>query len=140
MSVAAVSSMSERGGTQLASLDRLLDLPHRELGRLYRDARVPKIPDVRGDLRGRMLAWPSLASRPAIAGALRAFAGASAFPWRGKTFLPDPARGARCVGRGPCGYGASHDDATEPARLRGSRSGQGTDSGRRGPRSRAQGR
>jgi hypothetical protein len=82
------SSMSERGGSELAALDHLLTLPARELRRLYEGARVPRLPDVQGDLRGRMLAWPSLDAHPAVAGALRAFAGGSAFPWRGKSFTP----------------------------------------------------
>lgn len=78
----------------LASLDRLLDLPVTELERMYRAARTPTIGDVRGDLRGRMLAWPVLEQRPVLGGALRAFAGSAAFPWRGKTFTPhDASRG-----------------------------------------------
>ena len=47
-----------------ARLDALLDLPCAELERLYVDARAPRIGQVEGDLRGRMLAWPSLESRP----------------------------------------------------------------------------
>jgi hypothetical protein len=85
---AAASSLSERAESPLATLDHLLTLPARDLRRLYEDARVPRLVDVRGDLRGRMLAWPSLDPHPAVAGALRAFAGGAAFPWRGKSFMP----------------------------------------------------
>lgn len=74
--------------SRLRRLDSLLDLPCSELERLYVEARAPRIGQVEGDLRGRMLAWPSLASRPGVAGAIRSFAGSSAFPWRGKSFHP----------------------------------------------------
>jgi hypothetical protein len=73
---------------RLAALDALLDRSCVELALLYADARAPRIGDVAGDLRGRMLAWPSLARRPALAGAIRAFAGSRAFPWLGKSFEP----------------------------------------------------
>ncbi len=73
---------------RLRRLDSLLELPCNELEQLYVQARAPRIGQVEGDLRGRMLAWPSLASRPGVAGAIRAFAGSSAFPWRGKSFHP----------------------------------------------------
>ena len=73
---------------RLRKLDALLDLSCPELEKLYVEARAPRIGQVAGDLRGHMLAWPSLESRPGIAGAIRGFAGARAFPWRGKTFSP----------------------------------------------------
>ena len=73
---------------RLARLDSLLDRSTDELQALYENARAPRIGDVEGDLRGRMLAWPSLASRPGVAGAIRAIAGSSSFPWRGKSFNP----------------------------------------------------
>src|SRR5688572_26544868 len=76
---------------QVRALNALLDRPVHELERMYRDARVPAIGDVHGDLRGRMLAWPILEQRPLIASALRAFAGAKGFPWRGKSFMPETA-------------------------------------------------
>lgn len=74
-----------------ATLDGLLARSPAELERMYVGARVPRLADVRGDLRGRMLAWPSLAQRPGVAGAIRAFAGSRAFPWRGKSFTPHSA-------------------------------------------------
>ena len=73
---------------RIAMLDGLLARGARELERMYREARTPRIPEVAGDLRGRMLAWPSLDAHPAIAGVLRTFAGSFAFPWRGKSFRP----------------------------------------------------
>lgn len=78
---------------RLERLDRLLDLRATELQRLYAEAAPPRLEDVGGDLRGRMLAWPVLEGRPALAGALRAFASASFFPWRGKSFVADRQRG-----------------------------------------------
>lgn len=76
------------GADRAARLEGLLDLPASELAQLYRDARVPNLGDVRGDLRGRMLAWPWVGT-PAAARILRRFAGADVFPWRGKTFVPN---------------------------------------------------
>ena len=63
---------------------RALHLPNEDL-RTLRGLDVEK---VAGDLRGRMLAWPSLQARPGVANAIRAFAGSKAFPWRGKSFNP----------------------------------------------------
>jgi hypothetical protein len=76
---------SERDGAKL-TLDGLLDLGCDALRALYEGARVPRLTDVRGDLRGRMLAWPAM--RPPIRTAVRAFAGSRVFPWRGKSFSP----------------------------------------------------
>jgi hypothetical protein len=73
---------------RLRKLDALLDLSCPALEKLYVEARAPRIGQVSGDLRGRMLAWPSLEARPGVAGAIRAFAGSRGFPWRGKTFSP----------------------------------------------------
>jgi hypothetical protein len=75
-------------------LDELLRADAESLGRLYAAARTPKVADLTGDLRGRMLAlvaaprwlfwWASLWARTSI------------FPWLGKSFRaegPDAARG-----------------------------------------------
>jgi hypothetical protein len=66
------------------TLDDLLQLDADALGRLYAEARVPKLEELTGDLRGRMLAIPKLP--PALVGPVRAFAGHARFPWRGKSF------------------------------------------------------
>ena len=71
------------------TLDDLLHLDAATLERLYSEARVPKLQDLDGDLRGRMLAIPKLP--PALAAAVRAFAGHDRFPWRGKSFQPHSA-------------------------------------------------
>ena len=100
MSTAAASPHAHRGSSsashapsasaaaRLERLDALLDRSCGELRALYEGARAPRIGDVAGDLRGRMLAWPSLEARPGVAAAIRSFAGSSAFPWRGKSFTP----------------------------------------------------
>jgi hypothetical protein len=80
-----------------AGLDALLDLDARALERLYCDARVPRIADVRGDLRGRMLAVVKLPR--AVQRAVRAFAGSDAFPWRGKSFTPKDDHGGDGINR-----------------------------------------
>jgi len=78
--------------TSTPALDELLELDAPALLELYRAARVPRLTEVAGDLRGRMLAVPSLSGRTAAA--VRAFAGSDRFPWRGKSFRPfDDARG-----------------------------------------------
>jgi hypothetical protein len=88
------TSMFREAPRALVALDRLLDLPVPELERMYETAKTPTIGEVRGDLRGRMLAWPVLETRPRVRGFFRAFAGSKAFPWRGKSFRPhDAARG-----------------------------------------------
>jgi hypothetical protein len=66
------------------TLDDLLQLDAAALERLYVAARVPKLDDLNGDLRGRMLAIPQLP--PSLAGPVRAFAGHARFPWLGKSF------------------------------------------------------
>ena len=66
------------------TLDGLLDLEADELERLYREARVPDLSKIEGDLKGRMLA--TLVAPRWLAPSLRAFAGSSPFPWRGKSF------------------------------------------------------
>ena len=86
------ASSSAASATQVGTpgtpgtLDSLLELDGDALGALYRGARVPRLADVRGDLRGRMLAMPSA---PRALGTLaRRWAGSDLFPWRGKSFLP----------------------------------------------------
>lgn len=84
----AAPPLDAAAADRLRKLDALLDRSCPELERLYIEARAPRIGQVAGDLRGRMLAWPSLESRPGVAGAIRGFAGSRGFPWRGKTFSP----------------------------------------------------
>ena len=94
-----VTLHSPLGGiTTTVALDRLLTRTSTELETLYTTASVPSLLDVHGDLRGRMLAWPSL-DRPSswrslLGASLRAFASASAFPWLGKSFTRDATKGA----------------------------------------------
>ena len=88
------TSISRETPRTLATLDRLLALPVPELERMYEGAKTPTIPEVQGDLRGRMLAWPMLEERQGVQGFFRAFAGSKAFPWRGKSFrVHDAAKG-----------------------------------------------
>jgi hypothetical protein len=66
------------------TLEELLDLPADRLRALYEGARVPPLADLEGDLRGRMLAVPSL---PGVAAKVTAtLARSDLFPWRGKSF------------------------------------------------------
>jgi hypothetical protein len=80
------------------TLDDLLALDAPALEILYRSARVPKIGDVHGDLRGRMLA-SALELPDTVAGVVRAFASSSAFPWRGKSFTPHSAERGEGINR-----------------------------------------
>jgi hypothetical protein len=68
------------------TVDELLALDHETLDALYAHASVPRLGEISGDLRGRMLAIPSL--HGVVARAIRGFASSSRFPWRGKTFTP----------------------------------------------------
>ena len=76
-------------------LDDLLALDHDRLTDLYAAATVPDLAAISGDLRGRMLAIPSLGTnveggrRGAIlARAIKRFAASRRFPWLGKSFTP----------------------------------------------------
>jgi hypothetical protein len=79
---------SGSGWDTVRSLDRLLERSCHELEGMYRLARAPRLMDVQGDLRGRMLAWPVLDAYPLLGEGLRAFASSRGFPWRGKSFRP----------------------------------------------------
>ena len=87
-----------------AALDALSELSVPALDLAYASARVPRLDDVRGPLRGRMLAWPVLAGVPGADGAIRALAAASWFPWLGKSFSASRREGA------PSRRGPAHDD------------------------------
>jgi len=89
----AVAIHAPHEGQGLRTLDSLLTRGTSELADMYARARTPRLDDVGGDLRGRMLAWPMLDAHPLAAGALRAFASAATFPWRGKSFVAAPQRG-----------------------------------------------
>jgi hypothetical protein len=92
MTVTAAAIPSPRAASARAvpsSLDALLPLSVGELEALYTNARVPNLLDVRGALRGRMLATTVLGGVPARA--VRRFASSNAFPWRGKSFSPKDA-------------------------------------------------
>jgi hypothetical protein len=80
-----------------SDLDGLLALDADALGALYAAASVPRVDELDGDLRGRMLAIPRLPS--ALAGPVRAFAGSSVFPWRGKSFASRSATEGEGVNR-----------------------------------------
>jgi hypothetical protein len=67
-----------------ARLDDLLELDPGRLAALYAAASVPRLADLTGDLRGRMLAWHGV--RGLGAAALRALGKWDRFPWRGKSF------------------------------------------------------
>jgi hypothetical protein len=72
------------------SLDQLLALDASALSALYAGASVPRISDVKGDLRGRMLTIPAFehgAGKP-IGRLAHTLASTSWFPWRGKSFTP----------------------------------------------------
>src|SRR5947207_2043468 len=72
--------------TRIRGLAELLDLAPGELARLYEEARVPSLDAIRGDLRGRMLAWSVLPERANKV--LMRLARSDRFPWRGKSFTP----------------------------------------------------
>ena len=67
-------------------LDDLLKLDAASLDQLYRNASVPSLSAVRGDLRGRMLSVLGPLRMPLSP--LSALASSDWFPWRGKTFDP----------------------------------------------------
>jgi hypothetical protein len=86
---ARAQAVEKRAGpaSPAIGLDDLARLTADEARALYETARVPRLSDVRGDLRGRMLALEGTANGW-LARALRAFARWRLFPWRGKSFAP----------------------------------------------------
>ncbi len=68
------------------TVDELLALDAPTLSALYAAASVPRLAEISGDLRGRMLAIPSLSGTAARL--IKRFASSSRFPWRGKSFTP----------------------------------------------------
>src|SRR4051812_39445327 len=103
MSTAATAAPSQSSRTGAATqpgsipiprkLDELLALGPDTLRQLYQGASVPRLPDLTGDLRGRMLAWDGVRGAGALA--IRALASRERFPWRGKSFAHhDDARGS----------------------------------------------
>ena len=88
-----VSTPTEKNNGRVVvpgSLDALLELGPEALSTLYRTATVPRLADVQGDLRGRMLAIPAFsrgAARP-LGALAHVLASQSWFPWRGKSFSP----------------------------------------------------
>jgi hypothetical protein len=82
----AQSQRTKSEATRIHHLDDLLPLAPDALLELYRGASVPRLEDIHGDLRGRMLAIPAL-PEPFAAGP-RALASSRLFPWRGKSFRP----------------------------------------------------
>jgi hypothetical protein len=78
-------------------LDALLALDADTLARLYAGASVPRVDELDGDLRGRMLAIPQLP--PALVAPVRKLAGSSSFPWRGKSFSSHSASEGEGVNR-----------------------------------------
>ena len=79
-------------------LDDLLTYRPTRLRHLYESASVPRLEAISGDLRGRMLAWPS--AGPLVSTALRLLASADRFPWRGKSFVPYVDGGVSSAGEG----------------------------------------
>jgi hypothetical protein len=80
-----------------STVDELLQLDPDALALLYRNATVPRIDRIEGDLRGRMLAWPGIRGRAAEL--VRGLAGLDAFPWRGKSFKPASADAGEGINR-----------------------------------------
>src|SRR5262249_4280593 len=68
------------------ALDDLLRFGADDLATLYATARTPRVGDVSGRLRGRLLAVVGMPR--VLSGAARALAGSDRFPWRGKSFTP----------------------------------------------------
>jgi hypothetical protein len=73
-----------RGKQPFRSLDDLLYLGPEDLAHLYRTAETPRLSDLDGDLRGRMLAVPPAGK--SLASLVRALGAWDRFPWRGKSF------------------------------------------------------
>ena len=81
------------------TLSSLADMTVDELGAVYAAGTAPaSLAVLDGHPKGRMLAVKTL-DRGAIAGALRAFSGAAAFPWGGKSFTSASASSGAGINR-----------------------------------------
>jgi hypothetical protein len=94
MQAAVSSAITLENGeiSPVRSLDDLAALRCPALAELYARAVVPTVPDLNGDLRGRMLAVRGAGRL--LFGLLGAFAAWRQFPWRGKSFW-SPAEASR---------------------------------------------
>ncbi len=89
-----VRDVTDANRPPIPSLDELLDVGEGGLRALYAAGSVPRLEDIKGDLRGRMLGLQI--GGGAVAKVGRLLAGRSWFPWRGKSFSllsSSPARG-----------------------------------------------
>jgi hypothetical protein len=96
---AAVPATNSNAGAQsqpsVQHLDELLAKRPAELLEIYRSASVPRIDDLQGDLRGRMLGFNK--EIPLFKDLTRTVASQDWFPWRGKSFSSE--------GQAPTGEG-----------------------------------
>jgi hypothetical protein len=91
------ASKEAKAARSTSRLDALVRKSPEELLALYTKATVPPLADVRGNLRGRMLAVTAL---PAWAAPwVRRFEGSAAFPWLGKSFYPESSATGEGVNR-----------------------------------------
>ena len=86
MNIASAHASARATSRAPRTVDELLELEADALRELYHDASVPKLQELDGDLRGRLLAVPQLP--PLLAALPRALARSAHFPWRGKSFRP----------------------------------------------------
>lgn len=84
MAATASTVTTPRARQPFRSLEDLVFLGPDDLAHLYRTGETPRVSDLDGDLRGRMLALPR-ASR-SLASVVRALGAWDRFPWRGKSF------------------------------------------------------
>ncbi len=82
----AQAPAEERPPGSPRTLDDLARLGPSDLAPLYRRAKTPRVEDLEGPLRGRMLAIPSAHALPLLPAILRGYAASGLFPWQGKTF------------------------------------------------------
>lgn len=84
VSTRAHAAPSAAGKQPFRSLDDLLYLGPEDLAHLYATAETPRLSDLDGDLRGRMLAMPR--GGRSLARVVRGLGAWNRFPWRGKSF------------------------------------------------------
>ncbi|MBI4511207.1 MAG: hypothetical protein HY698_16360 [Deltaproteobacteria bacterium] len=83
---ATAENLSPNESRTSHSLGELLAMDTTKLADLYRGATSPRIADLSGDLRGRMLAVCGLGAP--LSDLVRHAAASDRFPWRGKSFTP----------------------------------------------------
>jgi hypothetical protein len=90
---------TSRTGPDAPSVERMARMGVDALGALYAKGAAPRLRDLDGAPRGRMLTWVGPLGRDRAHEAVRQFARSSVFPWGGKSFSSSTEARGRGINR-----------------------------------------